>query len=130
MHGYTKKSLRGVILTEAVVSLVVAAVVMAAAIDVRIRARREARKAMLYQQCVAAGQAQLESLSAGGGQFEAETVDELWPDIRLETTRTPGTGDWQGLDLATVRAEGKDGQVQTGVTLRRYVRARTRGRQP
>lgn len=73
------------------------------------------------QQCVAAAQAQLDSLTARGILIEEQTCERLWPTVVMAVRRTPGAGQWHGLELVQVNATSQAGPRQVRVALARYV---------
>ncbi|MCF7957604.1 MAG: hypothetical protein K9M57_04055 [Phycisphaerae bacterium] len=73
------------------------------------------------QQCMAAGQAQLDSLLSYGEPLTDQQIKELWPKIKITIEKSPGTSQWQGLQHISVTAKcttsmGKD----VAVTQSRY----------
>jgi len=56
------------------------------------------------QQCIAAGQGQLDSLLCRGEPLTEQQVKELWPKITLTIDKSDGTGQWQGLERVCVTA--------------------------
>ncbi len=73
------------------------------------------------QQCIAAAQAQLDSLTATGRLLNDEDIARLWPDVILTTEQAPGEGQWHGLELVQVSATIKAHPRQATVRLARYV---------
>jgi type II secretory pathway pseudopilin PulG len=49
------------------------------------------------QQCIAAGQAQLDSIAKTGNPLPPADVERLWPGIHCTVEAAPGTGPWQAL---------------------------------
>jgi type II secretory pathway pseudopilin PulG len=72
------------------------------------------------QQCVAAAQAQLDSLAAVGKPIDESEIQRLWPQVRTEIDRTSGEGSWRGLELVRVTAVGWAGSHEVPVRLERY----------
>lgn len=73
------------------------------------------------QRCIAAAQAQLDSIAARAVAIDDETCQRLWPGITISVERTPGTGQWSGLQRVEVTATAQAGPRQTTVELARYV---------
>lgn len=73
------------------------------------------------QQCVAAAQAQLDSIAARAVAIDDETCQRLWPGIAISVEKTAGTGQWAGLQLVEVTATAQAGPRETTVQLARYV---------
>ncbi len=74
------------------------------------------------QQCTAAAQAQLDSLTATGRPLSGQDIAQLWPDVTLTTDRAPGEGQWDGLELLQVTATTDTRPRHAAVRLARYVR--------
>ncbi len=72
------------------------------------------------QHCLAAAQAQLERLSAGGKPLSAEQVEGLWRGVRTRLSAAEGQGDWKGLTLVTVEALSQARGRAVRVELSRY----------
>jgi len=75
------------------------------------------------RQCVAAAQAQIESLAARGKGMDGSDARRLWPGVSVAVEQSPGGGQWQGLTLvrATGSTEAKGRPVR--VSLARYLPA-------
>ena len=71
--------------------------------------------------CVTAGQGQLDSIAATGSPIGDKDMERLWPGIQVQSERSPGQGDWQGLTLLSVRAIGKFQGKDVKVELARYI---------
>jgi hypothetical protein len=72
------------------------------------------------QQCIAAAQSQLDSLSARGLAMSSDEITRLWPTVRTNVAISAGQGQWAGLQLATVRATGQAGGKDFTIELSRY----------
>jgi len=73
------------------------------------------------QRCVAAAQAQLDSLAVAGKPVEESEIERLWPQVRVSIERTAGEGVWQGLDLVRVTAVGWAASHEVTAHLERYL---------
>jgi len=73
------------------------------------------------QRCVAAAQAQIDSLATSGKAIEESEIERLWPRVRVSIARTAGDGVWQGLDLVRVTAVGWAESHEVSVHLERYL---------
>ena len=73
------------------------------------------------QQCIAAAVAQLDSIAARGAPIEPNECERLWPHVSLSVERTPGEGQWVGLERIRVEASAPAGARQVAVELARYV---------
>lgn len=72
------------------------------------------------QRCVAAAEAQLDSLAATGTPIEESEIKRLWPEAKVAVDRSAGQGSWDGLELVRVTATGKAGARAVTVRLERY----------
>jgi type II secretory pathway pseudopilin PulG len=75
----------------------------------------------MRQRCVAAAEAQLDSLAASGKLIDEAETQRLWPDVQVTLDRTAGQAAWVGLDLVHVTAVGRAGPHVVTVRLERYV---------
>ena len=71
--------------------------------------------------CIAAAQAQLDSIAATGQPIADAETERLWPGIRAEVQQLPGQGEWTGLTLVKVTASGSAKGPEVKVELARYV---------
>jgi type II secretory pathway pseudopilin PulG len=79
------------------------------------------RYQLVRQQCIAAAQAELDSITATGKPIRDEDFERLWPKLTISIKSSPGTGQWQGLKLIEVTANGKSYRKEVKVQLARYV---------
>ena len=79
---------------------------------------------LLRQQCIAAGQAQLDSIAATGEAIAADELKRLWPGIRCSVAKSPGKGEWEGLTLVKVVTTTEHEGWDVKISLARYVAAR------
>jgi len=79
------------------------------------------RYQMVRQRCIAAAQAQLDSITARHEFIKDADLERLWPGVSVALERSQGTGQWKGLELVRATAKAKAGQKQTMVVLSRYV---------
>ena len=82
----------------------------------RFNAAQLARK-----RCIAAAQAQLDSIAATGQAITDAEVERLWPGIKAVVQQSPGQGEWSGLKLVEVTASGSAKGPEVKVELARYV---------
>ena len=71
--------------------------------------------------CIAAAQAQLDSISATGQPIAADELARLWPGVRTVVEESPGQGEWTGLTLVKVTASGSAKGPEVELELARYV---------
>ena len=74
------------------------------------------------QRCIAAAQAQLDSITATGRPVEPQEMARLWGAVKVSVSREPGAAQWEGLELIRVTAAGQAGPRRVTVHLSRYIR--------
>jgi len=116
-----KKRKHGFMFLEILISLALIGLILAALSMVMYEFRTMSRLQLLKQQCIAAGQSQLESLAGGAGGISDETIERLWPGITVEVTRSTGESRWEGLTLVEVAATGEYLERVIEVHLFRYM---------
>jgi hypothetical protein len=78
---------------------------------------------MVRQRCVAAADAQLDSIAVTGAAISDDDLRRLWPNVKISVEQSDGQGQWKGLKLIKVKAEGKSRRKMVTVELSRYVAA-------
>jgi type II secretory pathway pseudopilin PulG len=76
---------------------------------------------LVRQQCIAAAQAQLDSLTAMGKPIEDEDFSRIWPQISVSIEKSAGQGQWQAAQLVKVTTTGKYLRKQVTIELSRYI---------
>jgi len=76
---------------------------------------------MVRMRCIAAAQAQLDSIATTGQPISDEDFKRLWPKLEVAIEESQGTGQWQGLKLVEVRAKGMSFDTPVNVRLSRYL---------
>ena len=76
---------------------------------------------LVKQRCIAAAQAQLDSIAATGESIRDEDFKRLWPKLSVSIKKSAGTGQWEGMKLVRVTASGKSLDKEVKVKLSRYV---------
>lgn len=79
------------------------------------------RYQLTRQQCIAAAQAQLDSIAATGKPVPDEDMGRLWPKLNVTIEESAGAGQWEGLKLVEVTAAGKSFGNEVKVQLCRYM---------
>jgi len=74
------------------------------------------------QRCVAAAEAQLDSLTVTGKPVDDAELKRLWPEVNVAVDRRAGVTPWDGLDLVRITATGRTGAREVTVRLERYVK--------
>ncbi len=119
MSGKNKRR-EGFLLTEITVSLIILGMLLAGlALSLHGFAKFN-RYQLVRQKCIAAAQAQLESMAATGGPIPDGDLARLWPNLTVSTTKSPGTGQWLGTELVEVTATGKSFRKEIKIQLSRY----------
>jgi type II secretory pathway pseudopilin PulG len=75
----------------------------------------------MRQHCLAAAQAQMDSVATTAAVIPETQLQALWPRVTVALTREPGQGQWQGLQRIDVMAQGKSYERTVKITLSRYV---------
>lgn len=114
---------RGFLLTEIIVAMGMLGLLLAGlALSLHGFARFN-RYQLVRQRCIAAAQAQLDSIAATGEPIGDENFKRLWPKLSVSVKRSPGTGQWQAMERVEVTASGKSFRKDVKIRLSRYVQA-------
>ena len=125
MFGKNKKY-RGFLVTEITVALTVLTILLVGlGLSLNGFARFN-RYQLVRQRCIAAAQAELDSIAATGRPIRDEDFKRLWPSLSVSIQESAGVGQWDGMKLVEVTAGGKSFQKQVKVQLRRYILAEER----
>jgi type II secretory pathway pseudopilin PulG len=119
--SYRKRQYGGFWLTETIVALTVLATLLAGLAFSLNGLAKFNHYQLLRQQCIAAAQAQLDSLTATGKSIPDEDFSRLWPELKVSINETTGTDQWQGMELVEVTASGKTFRKQVQIRLSRYI---------
>jgi type II secretory pathway pseudopilin PulG len=76
---------------------------------------------LVRQQCIAAAQAQLDSVTATGEAISQEDFERLWPRLSISTAKSAGVDQWNGMTLVEVTVTARSFNKDVRVTLSRYV---------
>jgi len=76
---------------------------------------------LVRQRCIAAAQAQLDSLIVTGRPISNEDFKRLWPKLDVSIQQSEGTGQWDGMKLVKVTTAGRSFRNEVKVRLTRYV---------
>jgi len=116
-----KRKTQGFVLTELIVSMTVLGFLLIAVALSLDGARRFGDYQLTRQRCVAAADAELESIAATGKPIAEEDMGRLWPKVQITIEETSGSGRWEGLRLVRVTATSKSFNRQVKVPLARYM---------
>jgi type II secretory pathway pseudopilin PulG len=118
-----KEKYKGYLLTEIIMSIfVLGFLILAFTISLNGFARFN-RVQLVRQQCTAAAQAQLDSIAATGKPIPDEDFKRLWPKLSVSIEQSDGTGQWRGLNLVEVEANGMGFTHPVKIRLSRYIAA-------
>ena len=112
---------RGFLMAELIVSLALLGMAIAAIGVVIQGAATINRYQWTRHRCIAAAEAQIDSLVATGKPIEETEIVRLWPEMQVTVDRSAGQAAWEGLDLVRVTAVGMAGSRPVTVRLERYV---------
>ena len=76
---------------------------------------------LVRQRCIAAGQAQLDSITKMGKPIGDEDFKLLWPKLTVSIQKSPGDKQWEGLQFVEVMVSGQSFNRRVHVKLSRYV---------
>jgi len=76
---------------------------------------------LVRQKCIAAAQAELDSLTATGKPIEDEDFKRIWPQLSVSIEKSAGQGQWQSTQLVKVTTSGKYLRKQVTIELSRYI---------
>jgi len=110
----------GFLLAEMTVSLTILAMLLASvAFSLNGIAKFNSYQ-LVRQQCIAAAQAELDSLTATGKSIPDEDVRRIWPRISVSIEKSAGDGEWLGTELVEVTASGRSFRKEVKIQLSRY----------
>jgi type II secretory pathway pseudopilin PulG len=115
-----KNKYGGFTVAEIIVALVVLGMVMAGlALSLQTFAKLN-RGQWMRRHCIAAAQAQLDSITVTGEAIRDEDFKRLWPDLSVSIKESAGAGQWEGMKLVEVTANGRTFGKEVKVQLCRY----------
>ena len=120
MSGKNKKY-GGFFITEIVVAFAILAILMVGLALSLYGFAKFNRYQLIRQQCISAAQAELDSITTTGKPIPDEDFKRLWPKLGVNIKRSAGTGQWQGMTLVEVTANGKSFNKEVNVQLARYI---------
>ena len=112
---------RGFFIAEIIVATGVLAILMVGLAMSLYGFAKFNRYQLVRQQCIAAAQAELDSITTTGKPIPDEDFKRLWPKLDVNIKSSAGTGQWQGLSLVEVTANGMSFSKEVKVKLTRYV---------
>ena len=120
MFGKIKKN-SGFFITEIIVASAIIGMLMVTLAMSMYGFAKFNRYQLVRQQCTAAAQAELDSITITGKPIPDEDFKRLWPKLDVNIKNSAGAGQWQGLFLVEVTANGMSYSKEVKVRLSRYV---------
>ena len=120
------KKYGGYLLTEMIVSMSVLAILLIGLALSLDGFRRFNHYQLVRQRCIAAAEAELDSITVTGRQIPAEDFEQLWPKLSVSVEQSDGAGQWSGMKFVEVTASGNSFNKQVKVRLCRYISAETK----
>ena len=119
--SHKKRRSGGFLLAEIIVALTVMAMLLAGLAFSMNGMAKFNRYQLVRQQCIAAAQAELDSLTATGKSIPDEDFHRIWPQLSVSVKKSAGTGQWQAMNLVEVTASGNSFHKNVEIQLSRYV---------
>jgi type II secretory pathway pseudopilin PulG len=119
MFGKNKKY-RGFLFTDLVVGLTVLGILLTGLALSLYGFAKFNHYQLLRQNCIAAAQAQLDSIATTNRPIPDEALKRIWPKVSVSIQQSEGTGQWEGMKLVKVTAGGKSFRKEVKVLLSRY----------
>ena len=116
-----KRRSGGFIFAEIAVSLTVMAMLLAGVAFSLNGMAKFNRYQLIRQHCIAAAQAELDSLTATGKPIEDEDFSRIWPQLNVSIEKSAGQGQWQAAQLVKVTTSGKYLRRHVTIELSRYI---------
>ncbi len=116
-----KRRYGGFLFAEIAVSLTVMAMLLAGVAFSLNGIAKFNRYQLIRQHCIAAAQAELDSLTATGKPIEDEDFNRIWPQISVSIEKSAGQGQWQAAQLVKVTTSGRYFRRQVTIELSRYI---------
>ena len=118
---YRYKKCGGFLLAEVLASSAVLGILLVG-LAVTLSGSVKANRGLLVKQrCIAAAEAELDSLTVTGRPVAKEDLNRLWPKLELCIKMSDGMGQWEGMKLVEVTAASKSFRKKVEVTLSRYI---------
>jgi hypothetical protein len=74
------------------------------------------------QRCLAAAQAQLDTLMIQNTPLSREDIERLWPGVKCTIEKQPGQAEWKGLDLYTTTTTAQVHKHIVSIQMKRYIK--------
>ena len=119
--SHKKRRYGGFLFAEIAVALTVMAMLLAGVAFSMNGIAKFNRYQLVRQRCIAAAQAQLDSLTATGKPIEDEDFSRIWPQLTVSVEKSAGQGQWQDTQLVKVTTSGRYLRKQVTIELSRYI---------
>ncbi len=120
MFGKNRKN-KGFFLTEIIIASAIIGMLLVGLAMSMYGFAKFNRYQLVRQQCIAAAQAELDSITTTGKPIPDEDFKRLWPRLDINIKSSAGTGQWQAMALIEVTANGMSYSKEVKVKLSRYV---------
>ena len=111
----------GFLWTEVAVAIIVMGVILVTFALLLDGFRRFNDYQLVRHRCIAAAEAQLDSITVTGKPINDEDIVRLWPKMNVSTKKSPGVGQWQQMTLVEVTACSRSFNNEVKVKLSRYI---------
>jgi type II secretory pathway pseudopilin PulG len=118
---YKKTKYRGHLFIELMVTMTLIGFILACLTMSLSAFQRFNHYQLTRQKCTAAAQAQIENIVLTGSHIDNEIFSRLWPKVSASIEKSPGKGQWKGLQLVKVTAESHSFNNDVKIELSRYV---------
>ena len=118
---HNKRRYGGFLFAEIAVSLTVIAMLLAGVAYSMNGIAKFNHYQLIRQQCIAAAQAELDSLTATGKPIGDEDFSRIWPQLSVSIEKSAGQGQWQAAQLVKVTTTGNYLRKQVTIELSRYI---------
>jgi type II secretory pathway pseudopilin PulG len=119
----TNNKYRGFLLTETIVAMSLLGLLLAGLALSLFGLAKFNRYQLVRQRCIAAAQAQIDSIATTGRPISDEDISRLWPGLSVSVKKMPGTGQWKGMERLVVTAGDRVFHKNVMIQLSRYVQA-------
>ena len=116
-----KKRYAGFLFAEMAVALTITAMLLAGVAFTMNGIAKFNHYQLVRQRCIAAAQAELDSLTATGKLIKDEDFSRIWPQLSVSIEKSAGQGQWQAAQLVKVTTSGKYLRKQVIIELSRYI---------
>jgi hypothetical protein len=118
---HKNKKYRGYLFADLMVAFAVLAFLFAGFAVSLDGFRRFNHYQLVRQRCVAAAQAELDSIAVTGEPVGEEDFERLWPEMSVSIEKSDGVGQWEGLKLVKVKTNARSFRRNVEVELSRYI---------